>query len=281
MTAYPILRRSAYVATLLAAVAMAFGGAWFWYDWNLVEKMLTRLAMPCGLIGCGLAVNAMWATGGSSRGRAWLAWGLLLFYWAASTTLVGDRVAGRLESRYRPVDPGQVEPFDTVIVLGGATMSDPDQNVWLGAAGDRVMLAARLFHAGRVGQLVTTGDLQVWSRGRLVSMADATERIWIELGIPAERITKVGGINTSRELRAIRDLLADRGAGRIGLLTSAFHLPRTERLAREVGVDVVPIPAGFLGPLDEPFPYALIPNAYGLWMTELCAKEFLAAIVRR
>jgi len=160
-------------------------------------------------------------------------------------------------------------------------MSDPQDHVWLGIVGDRVMLAARLYAQGKVKQLVTTGVVQRWGQRDSVDMSEATDRIWRELGIPSTAITQIGGVNTSQELKNIKQLLGDQPPARVGLLTSAFHLPRAERLARQNGVAVIPIPAGFLSPVNEPLPLAVIPHYYGITMTDLAAKEFLAALFSR
>ena len=89
--------------------------------------------------------------------------------------------------------------------------------------------------------------------GKGVDMSEATTRIWTEAGIPAERITQLGGMNTSQEMIELRQFLGEHPPARVGLLTSAFHMPRAERLARKNGLQLTPIPAGFLG-LKEPLP---------------------------
>jgi uncharacterized SAM-binding protein YcdF (DUF218 family) len=276
------MRRLVRYLALLAAVLLAvLLVSWWFYGFVLVEKVLTRLAMPCGLVGLALIVNVLVAWAARQRTWAGAALAIAILYWITSNTYSGEAAIAYLERGHSPVDPRTLAPFDAVIVLGGGTMSDAQQRVWLGSMGDRVMLAARLYHQGKTRRLVTTGLVQTWHRSRAVDLSDATERIWLELGVPAAAIAKVGGLNTSQELRNVRQLLGDAPAGRIGLLTSAFHLPRAMRLARQNGVDVIPIPAGFLTPADEPPPLALIPNAHGANLLNVAAKEYLAAVLRR
>lgn len=249
------------------------------YDWSVVEKMLTRLAMPSGLllllmlsitaVGCGLRryrTAVVWAAAAS-------------FFWFCSNTVVANWMGGRLESRYPAVDVQLVEPFDTIIVLGGSTMSDAKQNVWLSSTGDRVMLAARLYHQGKVKHLITTGQVHAWSNR--VDMSAATRQIWRELGIPEDAITMVGGVNTAQEMVHLRPLLSQRPTGRVGLLTSAFHLARADRLARREGWQFVPLAAGHQVPMDEPLPIALLPNADAILIVGRASKEYLAALVGR
>ncbi len=150
---------------------------------------------------------------------------LCVVYWFFGSTFVASRFVGLLEADYRPVDPPTAPTFDVVVVLGGANFWDDEGHVWLSPYGDRLMLALRLYHQGRAKQLVTTGRLYDWYDSKGVNMSEATERIWTEAGIPADRITQVGGTNTSREMVELRKLLGDNPPAHVGLLTSAFHMP--------------------------------------------------------
>lgn len=185
----------------------------------------------------------------------------------------------RLEERYERVNPADAEHFDLIIVLGGATASDYEHNVWLQDAGDRVMLAARLYHHGKVDRLLTTGQAYDWADD--VDQSEATYRIWTDIGIPRDAIEQIGGRNTSEEMKNIRELLGENPPARVGLLTSAFHLPRAERLAQAAGLKVIPIAAGFFGPLTDPFPLSVVPRYHALRQWDLVAKEYLAAAVSR
>ncbi|MCA9150803.1 MAG: YdcF family protein [Planctomycetales bacterium] len=272
------LRRDALILFLIAGIWL--GGCWMSYGFYMVEKILTRLLTPCGLTW--LALLFLWryirATGLVWPARAAML--LFFFYWTTANTYTGNLVAGILEGRYAPIDPAKVEPFDVVVVLGGATQSDPQGNVWLGFTGDRVALAARLYHHGKVRKLVTTGVVQEWTT-EAVNMSDATERIWRDLGVEAEDIVKIGGRNTTEELQNVRELLGDQPPPRVGLLTSAFHLPRAERLARQNHVSVIPIPAARMSTNDDPLPLAVIPYHAGVMLMDVSVKEFLAALIRR
>ncbi len=254
---------------------------WF-VDRSFLEKLATQLALPCGLIWI-----ALWGfTAVAFRhDRRW-GIGLLsltMVYWIAGAGTTSERVLSLLEGRYVPVDPQQVKPFDLLIVLGGGTISNPEGNVWLGSNGERVMLAARLYQLGKVQRLVSTGKLLGWAHSQGVDPAAAAAQIWGELGIPAEAVTQIGGRNTSEEMVLIRDLLESEADGnpRVGLLTSAFHLPRAMRLAKANGLNVEPVAAGFRIRMLPPWPLAMIPSAEGFLNTELCMRQYLAYWVGR
>lgn len=274
----PLLRYAAATAGL-CVILLAVSG--LMYDRNLVEKMLTRLALPLGVIWLGLLGNMLVAWSQPGALRRGFATGLFFVFWLLGSSWFADRLAASLEARYPPVDPQQVEPFDVLIVLGGATSSNARGDTWLSFAGDRVMLAARLYQQGRVKRLVTTGKMQIWTEGKGLDPSEATLRMWRDLGIPEEHVTQLGGINTSREMDAIRDFLGESPPPRVGLLTSAFHLPRAERLARRHGIQVIPVPAGFLSPMEEPLPLAILPSGGAVQVVDYAVREYLAAIVQR
>ncbi len=83
---------------------------------------------------------------------------------------------------------GKLEPVDCVIVLGGATGLTTSERPQLGHSGERVALAARLFHAGLTKHIVVTGD----SLTKLDTPYDSpqTQTVYLlkGLGIPAEAI---------------------------------------------------------------------------------------------
>jgi uncharacterized SAM-binding protein YcdF (DUF218 family) len=280
MSKSTLIRLASLWAIVLATGLAILGLCWWNYGWSFVEKLLTRMAMPCGVIWLCLLCVTLGGIGCGQRRRACLMLVLLLFYWTAGSTYTSNLFIGLLEGRYQPVDPQGLQEFDMVIVLGGSTFFDTQGNVWLSPHGDRVMLATRLFGQGKAKRLVTSGRLYHWHGEHGVDMSEATERIWKDVRIPTERITQIGGRNTTEEMQEIRRLLGENPPDRIGLLTSAFHMPRAERLARQYGLNLTPIPAGFLG-VAEPLPLSLIPSGYGFFLTELATKEFLAAVLQR
>lgn len=271
-----VLRQSAVVA-LVTLVGLAL--CWWAYDWHLVEKMLTRMVMPTGLVAGLLVFGIVLTRAWGQTAGAWMFATVLMLYWLSSNTVTSNWLSAQLEHPYPSIDPATVEPFDAIIVLGGSTSSNDRGHVWLYKDGERVMLAARLFHQGKVDQLITTGRVYDWSPG--VDMSVATHKIWTDLGIPPDRITLLDGQNTSLEMKQLKQHFAGTLPPRIGLLTSAFHLPRAERLARAQGLELIPIPAGFQSEVREPLAYGLIPNHHAIFHTGTACKEFLAAMVGR
>ena len=268
------------VALGLAVVAVAV--AWVvvtgWYE---LRKLVGVCLMPMGLLW--LALGALgWrltATGHRRLGAAtwafWLAIGL------AGNGRVGDAMIGWLERDYAVVDPLQLERFDAVLVLGGGVTQAAHGQITLGESGDRVMLAARLFHTGRVETLVTSGP-PFPSATPTTSIPQLTARLWEDLGIPAEAIVLVEGPRSTRaEIDRFEGLLGEQRWRRVGLLTSAYHLRRATRLCSRRGISVVPLPANLRGVTPPLRPRDLVPQAAGFGKVQLACWEILGAAAGR
>ncbi len=251
------------------------------YGRHYVEKMLTQLALPCGLVWLMLFVWTYIALLTAPKRASIPILLVFLFYWTAGSSYTGEVCAELLEGRYSPPDLENIEPFDYLIVLGGGTRTNNDGDVWLGCSGDRVILAARLYRHGKVNRLVASGASFAWSPNQAIGLAQSAAVIWNDLGIPDEDIVTITGRNTSEELQAIAKLLQKQPAQRVGLLTSGLHLPRATRLAARHDLDVIPVAADIQMGSNPPIPLSLIPSRKGFKLTETCVREWLAGLVGR
>ena len=99
---------------------------------------------------------------------------------------------------------------------------------------------------------------------------------------PTARLSLGRGANTGEELRNAKRYLAGTDAKRVGLLTSAWHMPRALRHAERNGLKVVPIPADFwTDHPPEPLLFSLVPSAEAIAFTHRAILEYLAMAVGR
>ncbi len=261
--------RSARSRRLAAVVAagLAVGAAITWPPSVMLWVMLAALVQPVGLLWLGLLALGIisWRTM-SRAGR--ILWAVI---WVSLTVLgnswTGMALLAWLERDFRSVDPLATQPLDAVLVLGGGTVTAPNGQAELTNAADRVALGARLYHTGRTPWLITSGSANSELYPGQQSPGESTAQIWQDFGIAADRIVQIPGEDTERELIALAKLARQRGWVRLGLVTSAWHLPRAVNLARRHGVEVVPLPADFRGFLPHPgIPY-LAPQIEGLSAT--------------
>ncbi|MCP4189935.1 MAG: YdcF family protein [Planctomycetaceae bacterium] len=275
------LRIVFHLGVLATVAVVVLGVCWWLHGRHFVEKIATQLCLPCGLVWLGMLVLTYFSCLTQPKRVSVPMLGLFLFYWTTGASYTGVFMAQRLEGQFDRVDMKGVEPFDLLVVLGGGTRSNADGDVWLSLAGDRVILAARLYYAGKVGRLASSGRAYEWEAGQVTTVAGSAALIWQELGIPSDAMLQLDGRNTFEEMKNLRTLLTQEPMARVGLLTSAFHMPRAMRIARANDLDVIPVPADQQAYFIEPIPLCLIPSRHGFRLTELVTKEWLAALVKR
>ena len=228
------------------------------------EKTLGLLAMPVGLLWLFLLASAGFCLLRKQRLPAALFLVSALGYALAGNVYLGSALMARLEAGVPSVDVATVAPFDAVCVLGGGTQEDSRGHSELSQAGDRIVLAARLWHAGKVKLLVASGMSRDGVRG-VRNLGQETRTLWRGLGVPDAAILVVAEPcwNTRDEIAADRRLQARLGWRRVGLLSSAWHLPRALALARKAGLAATPLGADWRG---RPHPFQLqllVPQATG------------------
>ena len=251
------------IAVVLALSRMGFGE----------QKVLARLIMPAGLLWLALFAAAVTALRLGHRRGAAAAFGLFVAYSIAGSVPLGRALVRRLE-RAIPPAPANAR-FEAVFVLGGGTQLGRGGAPQLGPAGDRVRLAAALWHQGRTPLLVASGrSPPPYGLGNL---ADHTVELWGQMGVPRDATLTLGGRNTSEEVAAYAELARAQGWARTGLVTSAWHLPRAMAQAKRQGFEVTPLPADFRAgrPRRALHPVFVVPQRAGFELIEIAAWEYL------
>lgn len=246
-----------------------------------MEKSVTRLVMPSSLLWFGMlgVCVASWRRG--SRGTAVLVGSLFLFYTLAGNVWVAKGLCRWLERNYAVVDPRSAGPFDAVFVLGGGTDPSAVGHVQLNASGDRVLSGVRYFLAGRTRFLCCNGE---GLSGAIPAALDITHRsvvLFPEMGVDLRSVRMFRGENTRQEIDSIRELAAEQGWTRLGLVTSAWHMRRVMRLAAAAGLEIQPLPADFRGHTPGWLNLTFLPEPGAFEETELALRELLAWCVNR
>jgi uncharacterized SAM-binding protein YcdF (DUF218 family) len=222
-----------------------------------MEKALTAMTNPLFLAWFGIITAALVARGRGERGVFRGLMLLAILVWGTSAPYVIHQVVSRWEKQYVCIPFEEMKPYDVVVVLGGGSSTRPTQDPQFGNAGDRMGFAARLYHRGKAKKLITTGSV-LELKGSLIGElkqgegpSEQTVRMWKDLGIPEGDIIRIEGQNTStemRELAAKEDLWRGK---RVGLITSAYHMPRAMKLAERAGLQLEAIPVDFWSRPDD------------------------------
>ncbi len=281
-----------WLALALFVAAIALGGwqiqrasrrspSWWWW-WTapalllagagtcaacnfFARKLVAALVMPAGLLWLTLILALTIAL---CRRRSWPALAIgsfLLAYSAAGSNPLGMRLAAGLESGVPDGDIFDQPPFDALVVLGGGNARRPDYTPQLGTSGDRIMVAAELYLAGKAQLLVATGDL-----------GSDEVLLWKRLGVPqASTLVLAEPQDTAQEVAAVGELLRTRAWKRVGLVSSAWHLPRALHLCARQGIVVVPVPCDFHGIPVDWTAAELVPQWIGFFNVEQVAWEYV------
>jgi len=243
-------------------------------------KVLTLLLQPLGTAVVALLLAVLlW------RVRAGLARGLVLFalvwLWLWSAPWVSDALRASLERRYPMHAAASMPDADAIVLLGGGIEpAAPPQrlDVDVNFAGDRMIYAAALYHAGKAPRIIVSGGRLPWTPGAQTE-ADAMAALLQRLGVPDAAILREGRSRTTRENAAYtRTLLSELPVRRVLLVTSALHMPRAMANFATPGLEIVAAPTDIEvvdrahGVLD------LLPDTRALDGSARAVKEYLGLL---
>lgn len=206
------------------------------------------------------------------RGRAalFLAPALVILY-GLSIPPVSGTLCRWLEGDYTSGSPAQAGPLDVVVVLGGGVVETgaEGETRLSSLSASRLLRAVQVFRASGAAQLLCAGK-GVGRRTEAEVMADAAER----LGVPRDRLL-IDPLSENTRGHAVEAdrRIADKNL-RIGLVTSAYHLKRSEREFRAYFANVEPIPSDFLAGHSKGLKAVdFVPNAGSLFKSAVALHE--------
>lgn len=243
----------------------------------IARKVVAFLILPAGGIWLMFFGMVFWP--GIKKGVRIVFFLIWCLYSFAGSPYAGVALLRTLEKPYYSYEV-LAKPLDALVLLGGGTVRSPGGNPALGLHGDRVLRPAMWFHEGKVKYLITTGR-SVTEKGEDRLLSRETSEIWQGLGIPEEVIIELSEPrNTAEEMAAVAELLKQHAEWkRIGVCSSASHLNRALKKAREQGLDPVPAPSDFRStPLVFSTMY-LVPQGRGFRDVQTALWEWLGVLL--
>ncbi len=270
------------------AVTFAVGlmSIWLSLGQMAAEKIATALALPAGLLWLFLLFSASYAVAARQRESSFcllLAWLLLTI---GGNGYLAGQLSAAIEQPYLQTDPLREAPLDVVVVLGGGGASAANGRLQGNTSGDLLILAAQLYHQGIARSFVCTGQRIESMDASGTDPATISATVLKQLGVDAGAIEMLGGRNTAEEMQLLGERFRD-SKQRVGVVTSAWHLPRALALADRHGFHPVPLPADFrTGPLDVSATSAqvieaMIPSGVALATNSALLKEYLGMALGR
>lgn len=282
--------RSAIGWALLGVGLAAIGllTVWLIFGRMAAEKIGTALVLPTGLLGMLLVAASVWILLSRERRAGAVMLVLTGCYWLMGSATVADNLARSLEAPFVGINPLEtVQPYDAIVLLGGGGGRGANGRLQGNQSGDRMILAAQMYHQGLTRQIVCTGQRIESLSPNGTDPSVTSHDVLTRLGVPDSAIAAVGGRNTTEEMDNLQKRYSD-GAARVGLVTSAWHLPRALRLANRRRFFPDPLPADFWSGFRGTEPPAaarviesLIPSAQAMMINWYCCKEYLGMLVGR
>ena len=218
-----------------------------------------------------LAAGTLAALSKRKRGAVLFLLPALVLLYGLSISPVANLLCHSLEKDYIRESPVQSGRLDVVVVLGGGVTeaAETGETLLSQSSASRLLRAVQIFRESGAAHLLCAGKgIGRASEGGV--MAAAAER----LGVPRERIL-VDALSENTRGHAVEmdRRFADKTI-RIGLVTSAYHLKRSEREFRAYFSNVVPIPSDFLysHPKSHAIP-AFVPNTGSLFRSAVALHE--------
>jgi len=240
----------------------------------VTQKIIVRLIFPVTLaLILGGAGFVLWR---KRRLSFCLVVAGLVWLFAMSFPLTGIGLIRSLEAAAGPyADPEKLASLGVryvVLLSGGFREGELTPADRTGCSILRVHEAVRLWRGIPNAKIVFTGGV-IPGLNESMSLARAMAEVAETMGVPpSAMILETESWTTEDQARLVAPIVGNKP---FALVTSAFHMPRSMLLFRLQGLNPVPAPADFT--VQAPiFSYeTLIPQASGLWMTQVATKEFL------
>lgn len=272
----PAVNNAKYLAILLIFYGLILGLIYLCTEPMVVRKIVLATVLPAGLCWLGLLTLTYFLI---VNNRKWL--GLvcmiltLLFSLAGNRFLVGV-MARPLEQPFLEFRVDQSEVYDVIVLLGGGTSFGANGQSQLNTNGDRVMVAAQMYHQGKTKKIICTGStIQSLAHPDEPSPGEQSLEVLVRAGVPKTVIELVDGRNTAEEIKAL-SVKFEKSKLKIGLISSAWHLPRVLRLASKHGLKVDAIPANFISGHSRFDLTSIVPSGAALHLNSKVAKELIA-----
>ena len=211
----------------------------------------------------------------------------LLILWLSSTSVVGNAAMRAAEGWQTRIPVSSVPEARAIVVLAGMLRQAPGAervDEWADGV-DRFEAGVALLKAGKAPVLIFTGGWLPWYPDDRPEGEVLIEKA-VTLGMPRHQILVTGkASNTADEAREVSKLLRglsrDREGGAVILVTSAFHMRRSQLLFTRAGVPVVPFPVDFQAS-DGPFTFMdIFPSAGSMKSTETAMRELYGYLFYR
>lgn len=197
----------------------------------------------------------------------------------SSLPIISNKRIAYLEKDYQPIEISEIENVDAIVVLSGMikVVGDEENLKYEFAESiDRFFAGLDLFNNNKAPILILTKGKMPWSIG--IAEGEYLKELAIKYGVSEENIILTDEVqNTDQEAKTIKKILTNDNA-RIILVTSAFHMPRAEKVFKAANINVIPFPVDFQNSKSKTTIMGFIPSAESLFDTSHFVREMIGRL---
>ena len=223
-----------------------------------------------------LVILVAFALFGATTSRRKLAYASIAALYLLSTPIVSNQIFRLIEGPAFKQDINTLPTADAIVVLSGMLVGVKSANgiAYEWSDPDRFFAGVELFKLSKSPLLVFTGGKLPWL-SQMEPEGTFLKKFAESMGIPSDSILVTDEVqNTEDEARAVKRLLT-KSEPTVLLVTSAFHMPRSERLFKSQGFQVTPYRVDFRVENLDITPMDFLPDARSLALTSLALRELI------
>jgi uncharacterized SAM-binding protein YcdF (DUF218 family) len=196
-----------------------------------------------------------------------------------SLPIFSNKLITYLESEYILSDASSAKTADAIVVLSGMVRTINGKKglsyEW-NEASDRIFAGIELIKKNKAPIMVLTGGKLPWSAGK--PEGEYLRDVAIKYGVPNKNILLTENVeNTDQEAKAVAELL-NKASPRIILVTSAFHMPRAQKVFEAAGINIESFPVDFLSGAEKYTIVNFIPSAKAFNQTSFFIRELIGRL---
>ena len=196
----------------------------------------------------------------------------------SSLPIISNKFIAYLEKDYQPIEIAEVENVDAIVVLSGMIRVIGDEEnlkYEFTDSVDRFFAGLDLFNNNKSPILILTRGKMPWSLG--IAEGEYLKELAIKYGVSEENIILTDEVqNTDQEAKAIKEILTE--DAKIILVTSAFHMPRAEKVFKAANINLIPYPVDFQNSKSKTTMMDFIPSAGSLFDTSHFVREMIGRL---
>ena len=196
----------------------------------------------------------------------------------SSLPIISNKFIAYLEKDYQPIEIAEIENVDAIVVLSGMIRVIGDEEnlkYEFNDSVDRFFAGLDLFNNNKAPILILTMGKMPWSIG--IAEGEYLKELAIKYGVSEENIILTDEVqNTDQEAKAIKEILTE--DAKIILVTSAFHMPRAEKVFKAANINLIPYPVDFQNSKSKTTMMDFIPSAGSLFDTSHFVREMIGRL---